>query len=156
MTHLRQIHGHLFQDVYAWAGQFRTIDIAKRQTYFLTNSRLEVGLDYVHGQVVKQNFLKALSADDSAKKAATVIGDLNYVHPFWEGNGRTQVVYLKSLGSKAGHKMDLSRLSPKTWIRASIEATDQSNPRLMETAIRAPITGDTVEGASRRDHDRAP
>lgn len=50
------------------------------------------------------------------------MGDVNYVHPFREGNGRTQLQYLKQLAGQAGHSLDLSRLTPAQWIMASKEA----------------------------------
>jgi cell filamentation protein len=54
-----------------------------------------------------------------AKQAAVILGDVNFVHPFREGNGRTQLQYLKLLAAKAGHRLDLSRIDTKRWIEAS-------------------------------------
>jgi fido (protein-threonine AMPylation protein) len=47
------------------------------------------------------------------------MGDVNYVHPFREGNGRTQLQYLKQLSGQAGHPIDLARVDPGRWIEAS-------------------------------------
>ncbi len=47
-------------------------------------------------------------------------GDINYVHPLREGNGRTQLQYLKQLASRAGHAIDLTRIAPMSWLEASI------------------------------------
>jgi len=54
------------------------------------------------------NFFKNLSSKEFAKRAAVVIGDVNHVHPFGEGNGRTQLQYLKQLSERAGHAIDLT------------------------------------------------
>lgn len=54
-----------------------------------------------------------------AAKAGEVIGDINYVHPFREGNGRTQVLYLQRLADQAGQRLMLMRLDPVGWIAAS-------------------------------------
>jgi cell filamentation protein len=55
-------------------------------------------------------------------EAGRIIGDVNYVHPFREGNGRTQLQYLKQLSERAGHPLDLTRIDPAGWIEASKEA----------------------------------
>ena len=57
-----------------------------------------------------------------ATEAARIIGDLNYVHPFREGNGRTQLQYLKLLASQAGHHLDLTKIDAAGWLNASKEA----------------------------------
>jgi len=37
LAHLQAIHHHIFQDVYSWAGELRTIDIAKERSYFASH-----------------------------------------------------------------------------------------------------------------------
>jgi cell filamentation protein len=54
-----------------------------------------------------------------ADKAGEIIGDINYVHPFREGNGRTQALYLEALARQAGHPIDLTRLVRESWMEAS-------------------------------------
>jgi cell filamentation protein len=73
----------------------------------------------VHRRLVRSAFLAGLSAEEFASQAAVIIGDVNYVHPFREGNGRTQLQYLKQLADRAGHPMDLSRLDQRRWLTAS-------------------------------------
>jgi len=73
----------------------------------------------IHRRLEKANFLKGLSAAKFAKEAAIIMGDVNYVHPFREGNGRTQLFYLEKLAAHAGHSLDLSRIEPAGWITAS-------------------------------------
>lgn len=89
-----------------------------------------------------QDFLQGLSADDFAAEAAEYIGDLNRLHPFREGNGRTQLQtqlqYLKQLGAQAGHPIDLTRFEQKSWIQASIES-GRFETALMRECIRQAI-----------------
>jgi cell filamentation protein len=119
LSHLCAIHRHLFQDVYDWAGKPRTIEIAKGSSHFLPASRIEMGMADVHRQLAAASYHQNLSRPRFAAAAAHTIGDLNYVHPFREGNGRTQLEYLRQLGAQAGHALDLSRLRPGPWIAAS-------------------------------------
>ena len=54
-----------------------------------------------------------------AGSAGLVLGDINHVHPFREGNGRMQLQYLKQLAARAGHFLDLTRLDRAAWLDAS-------------------------------------
>jgi cell filamentation protein len=119
LAHLRAIHRHLFQDVYEWAGEVRTVEIAKGGHQFQFRRYIETGMADVHRRLEGANYLRGLSRAAFAAAAATIIGDVNYVHPFREGNGRTQLYYLEQLAEQAGHKLDLSQLDPGRWIAAS-------------------------------------
>lgn len=135
LNHLRAIHRHLFQDVYNWAGEIRTVDMQKERSVFIPASRIEQGISYVHQKLVTAQFLVGLSDDDFAAKAAEVIGDINYAHPFREGNGRTQLEYLRQLGARAGHALNPGLLDRDTWLSAS-RAAHTGDYSLMAKAIR--------------------
>jgi len=89
LAHLRAIHRHLFQDVYDWAGELRTVEIAKGGNQFQFRQYISTGMADVHRRIVAAEFLKNMSGRAFADKAGEIIGDINYVHPFREGNGRT-------------------------------------------------------------------
>ena len=122
LAHLRALHRHLFQDVYDWAGELRTVEISKDGNQFQFRRFIENGMADVHRRLVAQGHLSNLSAAAFAVKAGEILGDVNYCHPFREGNGRTQLVYLKQLAHQAGHRLDLSRLERDAWMTASREA----------------------------------
>jgi len=67
-----------------------------------------------------------------------IIGDVNYVHPFREGNGRTQAQYLKQLAAQAGHNLDFARIDPVAWIEAS-KASHATDCTLMADIIKGTI-----------------
>ena len=135
LAHLRTIHRHLFQDVYEWAGKLRTVEIAKGDQQFQFRKFIETGMADVHRRLVKANFFRGLTEDAFAAAAAIIIGDVNYVHPFREGNGRTQLHYLEQLADQAGHPFDLARLEPAAWVEASRQA-HKGNFRPMSEEIR--------------------
>jgi cell filamentation protein len=122
LPHLCAIHRHLFRDVYAWAGELRTVEIAKGGNTFQLFKFIETGMADIHTRLAKRKYLADLSAASFADEAAKIIGDLNYVHPFREGNGRTQLEYLRQLAERAGYPIDPSHLQPKRWLAASIAA----------------------------------
>lgn len=100
INHLRAIHRHLFQDVYAWAGELRTVEIAKGGSQFQFRQFIETGMADVHRRLVQADFLRGLSRDAFAEAAGPIMGDINYVHPFREGNGRAQLQYLEQLAAR--------------------------------------------------------
>ena len=122
LAHLCAVHRHLFQDIYAWAGMLRTVEIAKGGQHFQFHRLIETGMADVHRRLANANFLHGLAPWEFASAAGRILGDVNYVHPFRECNGRTQLFYLAQLGEQAGHNLDLTRLSPSGWIAASREA----------------------------------
>jgi len=69
---------------------------------------------------VQSRFLGRLAPAEFAEQAAVIIGDINYIHPFREGNGWTQFHYLKQLAERAGHSLDLTRIEGPRWIEASM------------------------------------
>jgi cell filamentation protein len=122
LAHLKALHRHLFQDVYEWAGELRTVEISKEGHQFQFRRYIETGMADVHRRLVASDFLKGLDPADFAREAGTIMGDVNYVHPFREGNGRTQLLYLKLLAAQAGHPLDLTRIGRDAWMAASREA----------------------------------
>jgi len=147
LTHLQAIHHHLFQDVYDWAGEIRLVPLAKSESRFFPPDRIGLAMQDIHSRIVKQGYLRGLRPDRFAQEAASIIGDVNVVHPFREGNGRAQVLYLQQLGERAGHKIDLTRLERERWIEASIRAS-RADPDYdpMRDCIRDAMPG--------RDRDR--
>jgi cell filamentation protein len=119
LVHLRAIHRHLFQDVYVWAGELRTVEIAKGGSQFQFRQFIETGFADVHRRLVQANFLRGLGREAFAEAAGPIMGDVNYVHPFREGNGRAQLQYLEQLADQAGHPLDLARIDARRWLEAS-------------------------------------
>ncbi len=101
LSHLQAIHKHLFQDIYEWAGQIRTVEIYKGAQQFQFRQYIGTGMQDVHGRIKKAGYLQGLNKSEFAHKAGVIIGDVNFVHPFRDGNGRTQLQYLKQFGDNS-------------------------------------------------------
>ncbi|MCH1883044.1 Fic family protein [Agrococcus sp. ARC_14] len=107
---LRAIHRYLFQDVYAWAGEYRTVGIAKGLDQHFASPDIidELVVDLV-GAIAER------AASDLATDAIGFLVDtyarLNYIHPFREGNGRVQRMYGTQLVERHGRTLDWSRVS---------------------------------------------
>ena len=76
LKHLRAIHRHLFQDVYDWAGELRTVEISKGRQQFQFRKFIETGMADVHGRLERSRFLKGRTAAAFAEQAAVIVGDI--------------------------------------------------------------------------------
>jgi len=137
LPHLRAIHRHLFQDLYDWAGEIRTVEIAKNGHQFQFRRFIAVGMANIHQRLVAARFLRGLARGDFVRTAGAIIGDLNYVHPFRDGNGRTQLQYLDQLARQADHPLELAKLSPTGWLEASRAAHNGDYRLMIEEIDRA-------------------
>jgi len=120
VTHFKAIHGHIFQDVYPWAGRFRTVRISKGESMFCYPEHIPGEMKRLFGTLRRADFLRGLSADVFAQEAAHFLAELNAIHPFREGNGRTQLAYLTLLAANAGHPLDTPRINPEDIMQAMI------------------------------------
>ena len=120
--HLQAIHKHIFQDVYAWAGQFRTVDISKDGHLFARAPYIEASLRDLLGRLPAENFLRQPIAEEFAVRAGFYLTELNAVHPFREGNGRAQREFLRELAVQAGFGLDWRRVTREEMIAASRES----------------------------------
>ena len=104
---LLKIHHHLFQDVYEWAGQVRTVNISKDGKPFFNGERLYIGFQYIDTLISEYRKLKKTNKVEIAKKLAEILDNVNYLHPFREGNGRTQREFLRLLALEKGLNLNL-------------------------------------------------
>ena len=119
--HLKAIHRNLFQDVYAWAGTFRTVNLARSgQTMFAHFDQLEQFLDGVFRKLASEQHLKNLK-DPSlfAERAAFYMGEINAAHPFREGNGLTQREFIHQLATQAGFTLSWESTDRAALYKAS-------------------------------------
>jgi cell filamentation protein len=120
VAHYRAVHKHLFQDVYSWAGQFRHVRMSKDGSAFCYPENIEREIRRLFNQLARNNCLRRLSYQDFAAQAATFLSTLNAIHPFREGNGRTQTAFLVVLAKQAGHTIDLEKIVPAEFLKAMI------------------------------------
>ena len=131
-AHYYALHRHFFQDVYDWAGKPRTIRIGKGGNWFCFPDFIDSELDRLFGDLRKKKHLVGLSLDDFAREAAHFIAEVNAIHPFREGNGRTQLAFLRLLCLNAGWRFDASVLERERVISAMIASFDGKPDALTE------------------------
>ena len=119
--HFLSIHKFLFDDIYPFAGKIRSEDIAKDSFRFAKWEYIEEQLRFLFDKLSKDNF-KNLSKDEMSKKLAYYMSELNVLHPFREGNGRTIREFIRELAYVNGYSFDVKNVSPKEMLNASIES----------------------------------
>ena len=129
LNHLKAIHHRLFGEVYDWAGQIRTVNINKDSSSFQPVSRIESASAYVFGLLHAETSLLDPGVDEQTfiREASTLVADLNYMHPFREGNGRTQRAFIVHVALTSGRELAWRKVSPADHLAASIESMNSGN-----------------------------
>lgn len=122
LAHLQEIHRRLFQDVYPWAGRVREVDIGKGDTVFMHHGLITAAATQLFTELDQDELLHDLPHSRFCERAAMYLGRLNYIHPFREGNGRTQREFMGQLAQQAGFYIDWSGCSPASMRDACISA----------------------------------
>jgi len=120
VSHFLSVHHHLFQDIYDWAGQPRTVRTSKGISHFCYPEQIEPQLGILFRQLNTDELLAGLSKSEFSRKAAEFLATLNFIHAFREGNGRAQLSFMFLLAQEAGHPFDLQRLEPQPFLQAMI------------------------------------
>lgn len=137
----KAIHRHLFGQVYAWAGETRTVSLAKGDAYFGPPQFVETELARRFRILAAEDNLCGLDTDRFAERSAEHVSELNAIHPFREGNGRTTRMFLEILARQAGHELDRTRIDKREWMCASIAGMNMDY-RPMAGVIRMAIVDD--------------
>ncbi|WP_313172461.1 putative adenosine monophosphate-protein transferase Fic [Massilia oculi] len=122
LSALRAIHRHLFQDVYRWAGELRTVDISKGGTRFANVTRIEPEANKLFRQLKEENYLVNSSRKSFVSRLAHYYSELNVIHPFRDGNGRAQRLLFEVISINAGYALRWEPLSRSEWLDANIDA----------------------------------
>ena len=145
VKYLKELHRFIFQDAYEWAGRTRDERVALsdgtvasepilRKTEgqpFVVGPEISERLDAVATQLRDANYFRDLPREQFAESAADVMAELNSIHPFREGNGRTQRVFVEQLVQAAGHDLDFTVVSKERMVQASIAAHEQGDLSMM-------------------------
>lgn len=136
LAHLQHIHRHLFQDIYHWAGELRTIGIMKGKTMFAAPHRIVPEFQKLHQALIAERDEERI-CDRAyiARRLAFYLGEINILHPFREGNGRSQREYIVQFAYHLGYWLNFSQTSQQEMIEASEQSSRYADNRLFEKMI---------------------
>lgn len=118
LKHLQVIHKYIFQDVYDWAGEIRKVDIAK-SNMFCNVMFIQTQAEEIFGKIKNENYLEGLAEEEFIKRLAYHFSEINALHPFREGNGRSQREFIRCLALHNGYKINFAKVSKEEMLDAS-------------------------------------
>jgi len=133
LRHLCAIHRRVFGDIYDWAGQLRTVAIAKG-SWFCLPQYIESSAAETFRALHGENFLRGLPRDAFTERLTYYLGEINAIHPFREGNDRAQRALFEQLANDGGFILDWQHLDADRNIAASA-AIMRGDPTLMRKML---------------------
>lgn len=141
LAHLQEIHRRIFGDIYHWAGQIRTVAIAKGAMFCLPQY-IDSSATVIFGELYGEACLHGLRRDVFVRRLAYYLGEVNSLHPFREGNGRAQRAFFGQLARDAGFTLAWQHLDPVRNIEASA-AIMRGDPEPMHEMLDALVRENT-------------
>lgn len=121
LKHLQKIHQYMLQDIYPWAGKLRTVDIAK-SNMFCKVQFIQIQADEIFEKLKADQYLVDLSREVFIRKVSYYFSEINALHPFREGNGRTQREFIRELAIQQGYSVHFAEISDKDMLEASLDS----------------------------------
>ena len=140
-NHLCHIHQYLLGDIYPFAGHFRKEDIMKGSTRFLSHRDIKSKLTKLLLELAKEHHLQGLTQDMLIDRSAYYFAELNYIHPFPEGNGRSTREFMRQLYALNGYTVDWAAVSTDELLEA-MEASVYDTAQL-KAILRLCLTENT-------------
>lgn len=126
------IHKYLFQDIYDWAGQIRTTNISKKWTCFCPYEFIRETGEAIFHKLKHNNYYKDVSERELPSCIAELFDSLNILHPFREGNGRTEKAFISALLKNIGYSIDFYNCDKDYLTIATIFAAQGVMDRLVD------------------------
>lgn len=139
IENLFEIHKYLFQDIYDWAGKERVVEISKDGKQFFPIGSFDRAYKYINSLIDEFNSLPRNNKKEIVSKLAEILDNVNYLHPFREGNGRAQREFIKLLALNKGLKLNLNPPDDKTVYERYMQGTIESDVSVLTSLIEEQI-----------------
>lgn len=139
-VHYKVVHHFLFSDLYDWAGQIRTVNISKKGTRFCLAEEIEHRAGAIFGRLKACNYYRGLPHHEFVEEIVDFYCATNELHPFREGNGRTQRAFLAQLIRSAGYDINWADVDGDLLMIATIQAAQGVTDLLLQ------IFHDSIKG----------
>ena len=123
-AHLMNIHKFIFEDIYSFAGKIRREQISKTDTLFYPPNLIDRELDKVFVKIKEKNMLKETDEEKIFDNLAYVMAELNIIHPFREGNGRSVREFIRLMAKRMGYDLNWGNVDREELLEASILSVD--------------------------------
>ena len=123
-AHFMNIHKFIFEDIYSFAGKIRREQISKADTMFYPPNLIDRELDKVFAKIKEKNMLKETDKEKVFDNLAYVMAELNIIHPFREGNGRSIREFIRLMAKRMGYDLNWGNIDKEELLEASIMSVD--------------------------------
>ena len=123
-AHLMNIHKFIFEDIYPFAGKIRREQISKADTMFYPPDLIDRELYKIFAKIKKKNMLKETDEENVFDNLAYVMAELNIIHPFREGNGRSIREFIRLMAKRMGYDLNWGNVDKEELLEASILSVD--------------------------------
>ena len=137
-AHLMNIHKFIFEDIYPFAGKIRREQISKADTMFYPPNLIDRELDKVFAKIKEKNMLRETDEEKVFDNLAYVMAELNIIHPFREGNGRSIREFIRLMAKRMGYDLNWGNVDKEELLEASILSVDDYRVliRLLEACTK--------------------
>lgn len=136
LEHYKAIHNFLFEDIYDWAGKLRTVNISKKGTVFADIYELETLCIKCFNRIKSNNYFQNLSFENFINNMVDLYCTLNILHPFREGNGRTERIFITQLLKLNGYDINFSEIDSDYLMISTIQAAHGITDNLIKIFSR--------------------
>ncbi len=119
----RAIHRSLFEDIYDWAGEIRSIDMSKKGTNFVKAADIERLAGNAFSRLNAMDNFTGMERNEFVENIVDFYDVTNMLHPFREGNGRTQRIFFTQLIRNAGYDFSFAAMDPDELMIATIQCS---------------------------------
>ena len=136
-AHLMNIHKFIFEDIYPFAGKIRREQISKADTLFYPPNLIDRELDKVFAKIKEKNMLRETDEEKIFDNLAYVMAELNIIHPFREGNGRSIREFIRLMAKRMGYDLNWGNADREELLEASILSVDNYKVliRILEACV---------------------
>lgn len=124
VEHYKLIHKYLFEDIYDWAGEYRTVNVSKKGTKFASADQISDLMNACFMRLKDNNYFQNKSFDEFVDNIVDFYSVTNMIHPFREGNGRTQRLFISQLIRFNNYDIDFSSIDKDELMIATIHAAN--------------------------------
>jgi cell filamentation protein len=140
VQYIKRIHFFLFQDIYSWAGKYRTVRISKNDFMFAYPEYIDQELNKEFEKLKNNSYFNNLSQTLFCEEITRFKIEINTIHPFREGNGRVLRLLVEDIAFNAGYHVQFNQVTKRDYINAMIlSPTDERPLKELITFITKPI-----------------
>lgn len=126
LAYWQNLHKKLFSDLYDWAGELRSVNVTKSETQFCNPLYIQKESKRLFSSLSNENYYIDLNREELISKSAELFTELNLIHPFREGNGRSQRILFIHLFANCGYNIDWYYVTTDDWINANIAGVEMN------------------------------